>query len=270
MIRWDLLEPIAPALVLAALFVGGIPIFALRVWRKGYPDLPDSSRRTSTAIATRFLQRYVYALLTPLERVLIRLQVSPNVITAVSLALCIAAGFCAAHGRFAAAAWTYLGSGMLDMLDGRVARRTGKASRSGGLLDSVADRWGELCVLGGLVLAMPDRFGELAVVVCIAGSMMVSYTRARAEAAGVAVLGGTMQRAERIILVSAAMLVAAVGLCLGTFDPYFYMAVMILAVGLLSSTTALYRLYRGFIQLRASERSPKGPIPPADRVKPPA
>jgi CDP-diacylglycerol---glycerol-3-phosphate 3-phosphatidyltransferase len=268
MITRDLLEPIAPALVLAALFLGGIPMFALWVWRNGYPRLPDMDRRESTTIATRFLQCYVYALLTPLERLLARLGVSPNIITLLALGLCILAGYFAAEGRFAATAWIYLSAGLLDVLDGRVARRTGKTSRSGGLLDSVADRWGELFVLGGLVLAMPDRFGELAVVVCIAGSVMVSYTRARAEAAGVTMAAGTMQRAERITLTSAALLATAVALSLKIEDAYLYLAIMLLAIGFLSSTTAIQRLYQGFVQIRAAERTRELDVTPASRAKP--
>jgi phosphatidylglycerophosphate synthase len=246
----SLLLPVAPALVLCALFFLGLAGFAIRVRRKGFPELPDADRRKATPIATPMAVRYVLWYLTPIERGLASSGVSPNTITLLSLAVCVASGVLAATGHLAAAAWLYMGAGMLDVLDGRVARRTGRISESGALLDSVADRWGEFFVLGGLALAAPDAWGLAAVLVCTAGSQMVSYTRARGEAFGIKLEGGTMQRAERIIVVSLAMIVSRIGVLSGTFDGATMLSVALLAVGAWSAATSIHRLSTGMRALR--------------------
>ena len=80
---------------------------------------------------------------------------------------------------------------------------------AGALFDSVSDRWGELFVFAGYVWFLHDSPWLLAVMAAIGGSMMVSYTRARAEGLGVELAGGVMQRAERIVLVAGGTLIAA-------------------------------------------------------------
>ena len=116
----------------------------------------------------------------------------------------------------AAAAWSYLNwrmdriylvvaatlillSGLIDALDGALARKLGKVSASGGFLDSVSDRYSDAVVLSAIVVSgLCDPAWGLAAIV---GSLMVSYARARAEAAGVAMIAvGLAERAERMIL----------------------------------------------------------------------
>jgi CDP-diacylglycerol--glycerol-3-phosphate 3-phosphatidyltransferase len=77
------------------------------------------------------------------------------------------------------------------------------------LFDSVSDRWGEPFVLSGYVWLLHDSAWLLAALSAIGGSMMVSYTRARAEGLGIQLAGGMMQRAERIMLVAVGTLIAA-------------------------------------------------------------
>ena len=120
---WKLLYPIAPALVLAGLTFIALGIFAVRVKLWGYPDLPDADRRGTTAIATPFIQRFLFWCVTPLERGLARLDISPNSITIASLVVCGVSGGLSSTKHFAAAAWCYIFAGLLDILDGRVARR---------------------------------------------------------------------------------------------------------------------------------------------------
>ncbi|MFH0901944.1 MAG: CDP-alcohol phosphatidyltransferase family protein, partial [Pseudomonadota bacterium] len=122
---------LAPPLFLLAFLFVGLAVFSIRVWRLGLPELPDANRRQNTAIATPFLTRYVLWLLTPLELALAARGVSPNVISILSLLGCGMAGVTAATGHLAAAAWCYLAAGMLDIVDGRVALRTGRSSTAG-------------------------------------------------------------------------------------------------------------------------------------------
>ena len=155
-----------------------------------------------------FLAGYIVWMLGPIERVLVG-RVSPNFITAISLALCLATGV--------AAATSHLGSAGVAVRVRRHLRHprwphrasVGRQTKSGALFDSVSDRWGELPCSRGYTWYLHDSPWMLAVVAAIGASTMVSYTRARAEGLGVELSGGMMQRAERIVLVSGGALLAA-------------------------------------------------------------
>lgn len=155
-----------------------------------------------------FFARFLVWTIGPLERLLIG-RVSPNAVTLASLALCGITGAAVALGHLPGAVWLYVFAGVLDVLDGRIARMSNQQTASGALLDSVSDRWGELFVFAGYLWFLRDSPWLVAVMSAIGGSMMVSYTRARAESLGVALSGGVMQRAERIVLVASGSLIAA-------------------------------------------------------------
>ncbi len=155
-----------------------------------------------------FFASFLVWLIGPLERLLMG-RVSPNVVTASSLLFCGVTGAAAALGHLPGAVWLYAFAGILDVLDGRLARISNQQTPAGALFDSVTDRWGELFVFAGYVWFLHDSPWLLAVMSAIGGSMMVSYTRARAEGLGVTLSGGVMQRAERIVLVAGGTLLAA-------------------------------------------------------------
>jgi CDP-diacylglycerol--glycerol-3-phosphate 3-phosphatidyltransferase len=155
-----------------------------------------------------FLARYLVWLIGPIERLLLG-RVSPNLITAASLVMCAWSGLEAGLGALDGAVWIYALAGILDVLDGRLARLANRQTKSGALFDSVSDRWGELFVLGGYAWYLRDTPWLLAVMGALGSSMMVSYTRARAEGLGLQLSGGMMQRAERILLVSVGSFLAA-------------------------------------------------------------
>jgi phosphatidylglycerophosphate synthase len=155
-----------------------------------------------------FMAGFIVWLIGPIERLLVG-RVSPNAITAVSLLLCIGAGVAAGTHHLGTAVWLYVFGGILDILDGRLARLADMQTKSGALFDSVSDRWGELCVFAGYTWFLHDSPWMLAVVAAIGASQMVSYTRARAEGLGIQLSGGMMQRAERIVLVTGGAMLAA-------------------------------------------------------------
>jgi phosphatidylglycerophosphate synthase len=155
-----------------------------------------------------FFARFLVWLIGPLERLLIG-RVSPNTITVASLVLCGVTGAAVALRHLPGAVWLYVFAGILDVLDGRIARLSDQQTPSGALLDSVSDRWGELFVFAGYLWFLRHSPWMVAVMSAIGGSMMVSYTRARAESLGVVLSGGVMQRAERIVLVVTGSLIAA-------------------------------------------------------------
>ncbi len=146
---------------------------------------------------------------------LVRAGVSANAVTVASLVLAVAAGSLLASGEFAFAAPVVAVSCLGDALDGLVARRGKSSSVGGALLDASVDRYGEFCFLGGLAVLFRASAPILVLaLLALAGSFMVSYASAKAEALGVSPPPGLMRRPERAIVVCvgvtfAALLVAA-------------------------------------------------------------
>jgi phosphatidylglycerophosphate synthase len=184
-----------------------------------------------------FLAGFLVWLLGPIERLLVG-RVSPNAITLVSVALCAATGIAVAQGHLPRAVWLYAFAGIFDVLDGRLARRLGTTTATGALFDSVSDRWGEWFVFTGYAWYLHDSAWLLAVMAAVGGSMMVSYTRARAEGLGIELSGGLMQRAERIVLVAGGTLLAA---AIGGDLMAPILGVTMLACGAAATATALSR-----------------------------
>jgi phosphatidylglycerophosphate synthase len=196
---------LAPAMLLAATFCLAFVVYcALCVM--GRPPVIEHVKHNQ--LLGPFFARFLVWLIGPLERLLIG-RVSPNVITATSLVMCGITGAAVALGHLPGAVWLYAFAGILDVLDGRLARLANQQTAAGALFDSVSDRWGELFVFTGYVWFLHDSPWLLAVIAAIGGSMMVSYTRARAEGLGIELAGGVMQRAERIVLVAGGTLIAA-------------------------------------------------------------
>ena len=162
---------------------------------------------------------------------------TPNALTVMGLLASVAAAWCYLRWwlnlmLLPAAATLVLLSGFIDAIDGVLARKTGKVSAFGGFFDSVADRYSDALVLGAITLSglCHPIWGMLAVI----GSMMVSYTRARAEAEGVSMAAvGLAERAERMILLVAV-----------TYASYFRLELMGYGVILLAMSANLTVLQR--------------------------
>jgi CDP-diacylglycerol---glycerol-3-phosphate 3-phosphatidyltransferase len=139
--------------------------------------------------------------------VLARTHLSPNTFTAIGLVLNVVVAVIIASGNLVIGGIMALVAGVFDMFDGAVARVTGKVTRFGGFFDSTIDRYSEAIVYLGLLIYLLDiEAGTTAIVLLFAtiiGSLMVSYSRARAEAAGVNAEVGWFARPERIIVLAA-------------------------------------------------------------------
>jgi phosphatidylglycerophosphate synthase len=196
---------LAPALLLLATVCLAFIVYCARC-AAGRPPVIEAVKHNQ--LFGPFFARFLVWMIGPLERLLIG-RVSPNAVTATALLLCGITGAAVALGHLPGAVWLYVFAGILDVLDGRMARLTRQQSAAGALFDSVSDRWGELFVFAGYVWFLHDSTWLLAVMAAIGGSMMVSYTRARAEGLGVVLTGGVMQRAERIVLVAGGTMIAA-------------------------------------------------------------
>jgi archaetidylinositol phosphate synthase len=131
------------------------------------------------------------------------LGVTPNQITAMGLVVAVISAWFYADWDgnrlyLVYAALLILFSGLLDAIDGVLARNTGKVTRFGGFFDSVLDRYSDILVLSGIIIG--GLCNEVAGLLALAGSLMVSYTRSRAEMEGVKMAGvGFFERAERIM-----------------------------------------------------------------------
>lgn len=135
---------------------------------------------------------------------LVLARVHPNMLTALGLVINIGAAVAFGYGRFTTGALIVLGAALFDLLDGPVARKTNKASPFGAFFDSVIDSYSDLALYFGLLVyyARLNRFFYVVLVaLAMTGSVMVSYTRARAESLIGSCKVGFMERPERIVLV---------------------------------------------------------------------
>ena len=138
-----------------------------------------------------------------LVRALSLTRIHPNVLTAIGLLINIVTAVLFAQGRFRAAGLVVVGAGLFDMVDGRVARVTKTVTPFGAFFDSVVDRYSDMALYMGLLVyyARAERFLYVVLVaVVMAGSVMISYTRARAESLIPACKVGFLERPERIVL----------------------------------------------------------------------
>lgn len=146
-------------------------------------------------------------LLSPLVRRLAATGVSPDTVTLLSVPPAVLAGLAAAMGQFVLAGALLLLGGLLDLIDGSLARATGRQSRFGALLDSTLDRISDACVPVGLVVFYAPH-GTVVVLpaLAIAGTMAVPYVRARAQSLQIALPRLWMRREDRLLALVAALL----------------------------------------------------------------
>jgi CDP-diacylglycerol--glycerol-3-phosphate 3-phosphatidyltransferase len=139
----------------------------------------------------------------PIARVVARLGLSPTAITLIGAAIGVAGAVLISQGYLAVGCATMGFGALLDILDGVLARLTGRETIRGALLDSFTDRVGEVAVWSGLAYYLGTQ-GEATLVmltiVGICGSLLIPYVRAKAETFGVEGKGGWMGRAERLLV----------------------------------------------------------------------
>ena len=159
-------------------------------------------------------QQFAYDVLNPIINFLIKIGVTPNMITVVGFVLNVLATVIfiigaenserTDHRYVAWAGLVVLIAGLMDMVDGRLARLGNMSSPYGALFDSVLDRYSEMVMFLGIsyyFISQDYFFSSLFAFIAMIGSVMVSYTRARAEGLGVNCSVGLMQRPERILII---------------------------------------------------------------------
>jgi phosphatidylinositol phosphate synthase len=185
---------------------------------------------------------------------LIESRLTPNAISMTGLALNVAAAVRVTQRLFFLAGVTFIVGSLMDMLDGRYSRMSGKGTPFGAFLDSTLDRIEEGLVLTAVAAyfaARGDEFAVAAVVLVVLGSLMVSYTRARAEALGVECKVGLATRPVRVGLLSAG-LVFARGAGIADFE------LLAPAIYVISAVTAFTVWQRGWHVRRALTSKPAG------------
>ncbi|SPE24549.1 CDP-alcohol phosphatidyltransferase [Acidobacteriia bacterium SbA2] len=158
--------------------------------------------------------------------------VNPNFLTFIGFGINLLAAYLFAYGYFRWAGLTIILAGVFDMTDGRVARLEGRVTPFGGFYDSVMDRYSDLCLLIGLLIyyGRINRFLYVSLVaVAMIGSVMVSYTRARAENVIPSCKVGFLERPERVVLI----IIGAM------FDR---MAPVLWLIAVLSNVTVIHRI----------------------------
>ena len=187
----------------------------------------------------------------PVVGVMARAGVTPNQLTVLGFAGNVGAAVLAARGQFLPAGLVMLAASALDLLDGALARATGRASAFGAVFDATLDRLSEAAVLGGLAFYFAERGETEGVVLAFAaltGSVAVSYVRAQAKANGLELREGLFTRAERVLVLSGGLIIDQTRI-----------ALWVLAV--LANLTALQRLYAawdGLGRRRASGDEERG------------
>ena len=206
---------------------------------------------------TRMIGRYLSWPIGRLASVLAATRIPPNVITWLALFLNLWACVLFAAGRFAAGAGLMILAGSCDLLDGPVARRQNRVSKFGGFLESILDRYADLMLFLGLLVyyVRVNRFPYAILAgVAMAGAVMVSYAKARADSLGPSSDVGFWDRPERLVLMIVGGLVNQMGLTL-----------WILAIG--SNITVIHRIVHtwgqteGKLRKQVAESRNAEPVP---------
>jgi CDP-diacylglycerol--glycerol-3-phosphate 3-phosphatidyltransferase len=177
-----------------------------------------------TAVLQRVKQGYTTGARTLASRSIVglaRTRVTPNALTTAGVSLCLAAAvlvYFEDHNKFLfywLGAFVFVVGSILDILDGALARAGGKTTPFGAFLDSTTDRVGEGAMLGAIALVFARQGNEIALaaaIAAVAGSFLVSYTRAKAEALDLRGDVGFGSRAERVVAITAGLVLAPWGL----------------------------------------------------------
>ncbi len=227
------------------------------------------------------MQLGIYKLIDPFVKLLIKLGLTPNMVTVIGFILNIgvAVVFVVGAEKTNRDDLSYVGwagalilfAGLFDMLDGQVARLGKMGSSFGALLDSVLDRYSELFMFLGIcyyLIAKHYLLSSLFAFVGLIGSMMVSYTRARAEGLGIECKGGLMQRPERIVLIGTTALACGIasmyiggdyklyikGIKYHVFETMSIFTLPLAVLAVLTNLTAFRRLMDAKAALDAKDR----------------
>lgn len=213
-----------------------------------------------------FLQQVIYKIINPLIKGMIKIGVTPNLVTTAGfIGNIIAAAFFIVASQMSdfCCQVTYVGwggfiiiaSGLFDMMDGRLARMGNMSSSFGAMWDSTLDRYSELVSLFGIVLVFLENEGwfwmGVVTFAAMVGSVMVSYVRARAEGLGLECKVGFMQRPERVVVT------ALTAVLTGVTGSLWWLAGGMILIAVLANITAFWRVAYCYGKLNARDKANK-------------
>ena len=189
------------------------------------------------------IERWLVAALQPIIDVLVRARVHPNLLTTIGFLVTVSSAFAFHADHVSTAGALILLGGVFDVFDGRVARATGLASKFGSFYDSTLDRISEIAVYIGILslyndyrLVTGDVSMIYATMLAMGGSLMISYTRARAESLGIDCKVGLMQRGERVFIIGFASLIFGMG------SAGLALRIVMYTLAVLTNLTAIHRI----------------------------
>jgi CDP-diacylglycerol---glycerol-3-phosphate 3-phosphatidyltransferase len=195
--------------------------------------------QTKKRTFTDNMRLWFKGILNPLANFLNRIGLTPTAVTLTGVSGNVVGAILIANGQMLWGGVLVLLMGPMDALDGTLARMRGEPSNWGAFVDSVSDRYSELLVLGGLLYYYADQsnmLGVMLVFAAAAGSVLVSYTKARADSLKFDANIGVLTRMERYMIL-------APGLIMGYYFPMILMiAVAIIAI--LANITAFQRIWK--------------------------
>jgi CDP-diacylglycerol---glycerol-3-phosphate 3-phosphatidyltransferase len=193
----------------------------------------DDTARSEKPTLTDVLRVHFKGVINPVAAFINRIGITPNMLTLTGLVGNIVAAVFLSQGSFLVGGLIVLLVGPLDALDGALARLRGEPSRFGAFVDSVTDRYSELFIFGGLMLHYLQHSDWLwagVVYAAAAGSILVSYTRARAEGVGYSAKCGLLTRAERFAILIPSLL-------------FNFAEIGVALIAVFANFTALQRVY---------------------------
>lgn len=185
--------------VVAAGIVAFIALAARSAWRQPVDPHIASAVGGSPLLGSRIRAWYL-SYLEPIEERCVQWGLRPSDLSFAQLLISVVGAVVFAKGMLFTGGWLLLVTGSLDIVDGRLARRTDRASRRGAFLDSVIDRYADAFGFMGLAVYYRTSAFLWVTLVALVGSLLVSYTRARAEGLGQSCKVGLLQRPERYVL----------------------------------------------------------------------
>jgi len=194
----------------------------------------------------------------PIINLCVKYNLNPNIFTSISLLICIYSAYQFGRGSLRLGALFLLLGGFFDMVDGSVARASDRVTRFGALFDSTLDRYAEITVFFGIGYYFVSQHTQgsstgllvsMAVFIALAGSIMVSYVRARAEGLGFECKIGLLQRSERLLLVG-----------LGALICEFTLILAMIIIAIFANFTAIQRI----VHIWVADNSEKWNKLPAD------
>ena len=162
-LNYDFYISIIPLLVLNGGFIAGYLIFlALGKHKKE----KDGIKKSGSKLILSSLQDYWFTITGPCVKLLIRIGITPNMITIFGVAIRAISGVFFAKSLWGVAGWIMIAGGVFDLFDGRVARATNSVTKGGAYLDSVLDRYSDGFILGGIAWAFKDNWLLFFIILC--------------------------------------------------------------------------------------------------------